>query len=703
MAMIPIGNFGNDIAAPRPSVHQVDNTQATQALGQAADSLYQKGLQIAAQQRQESEALGRARAANSLLDREMQLRTLQADITGRLQSGDLKYDQAQPAFDAAKSLLDPPADIGTLDPVTKENLTRGLKRIDMQIGAGIQTAAESAKKVEFKGQTDTALDTLGKLSGMPGADVSQINAQADSLDALGHVAYGKDWAKKKQDFRDANWANNAVQRMASVRQDMAGLQQLEHDLTASDGFYVDKLDVAKRNAILQQTTNYRIQLENKLGQQDAKREVKASRAINEIDQQIASGIPATADMWAGWMAATEGTSHAEDFKQRQQDEQTVQDVLRKPIDQQLAFVQQKTADLMNNGGSVRDKANLDRLASAVKANVTQLQEAPLLFNQSRTGDQVQPLDFSKLLTDQGVTDLNAELRDRAATIGAMQKQYGAQVKMRPLLPQDVTTLTTFMDKATYTQRADVLAKLRTAFGDDQSYMAAMQQIAPDSPVRAMAGMIAAKQAQITLSHNLIASDVVSNSGDVSKTMLMGEDLLNKSHDQKQTDGVSKTFPMPKQTDFSQSFASAAGTVFASRPGAYDVAMQAVKAYYVGRAAIDGDVSGVVDSKRMKQAVSAVLGDVVDFQGNGDVLAPWGMSGSDFKGKAQTALVGELQRRGIYDQLKPNIGALGLRNMGDSTYFVVQGRNYLYDNQGKPVMLDLSGRPSAQAISGKVKQ
>jgi hypothetical protein len=438
-------------------------------------------------------------------------------------------------------------------------------------------------------------------------------------------------------------------------------------------------------------------------QQDAKREVKAERAIAEIDKQIASGIPATAEMWTAWATTVKGTSQEAEAMARIEEEVKVQQILRKPIDEQMGFIQAQEAELMTKGGSTRDKANLDRMKTAVQANIKQLQETPLIFNQSRTGVEVEPMDLAKLLDPGSSIDLNLQLRDRMATLQTMRKEYGPQVKVRPLLPQEVAQLSSVMEKATYRQRSDILKTIRTVFGEDEGYMAAMRQIAPDSPVRAMAGMIAAKERTITLDRNVFSADVVSKSGDVSDTLLLGEDLLNKSKEQKAQDGASKTFPLPKDAEFNTAFADAAGAVFAGRPAAYDVAMQSVKAYYVGRASIDGDISGEVNGKRMKQAVTAVIGEVVDYNGNGEVLAPWGMGADDFETKAHAAMIGELGRRGILDTTIDNIKSLGLKNYGDSTYYVVQGRNFLYDKAGRPVIIDLQKRKSATETSGKVKK
>jgi hypothetical protein len=43
-------------------------------------------------------------------------------------------------------------------------------------------------------------------------------------------------------------------------------------------------------------------------------EAIAERAVNEIDQQISSGVPATPDMWAAWENKIRGTSFADEFK-----------------------------------------------------------------------------------------------------------------------------------------------------------------------------------------------------------------------------------------------------------------------------------------------------------------------------------------------------------------------------------------------------
>ena len=88
---------------------------------------------------------------------------------------------------------------------------------------------------------------------------------------------------------------------------MPALQQLESDLTAADGFYAGKLDPDKRNAILRTVMGDRQRLEAKDRARSRSARRQGERVIGEIDRQIASGIPARAEMWVAWSDAVKGT------------------------------------------------------------------------------------------------------------------------------------------------------------------------------------------------------------------------------------------------------------------------------------------------------------------------------------------------------------------------------------------------------------
>jgi len=449
---------------------------------------------------------------------------------------------------------------------------------------------------------------------------------------------------------------------------------------------VKSLDYGDRDKLINAAEVRINHLEAKRAAAIAKNDAKAVHALNEIDRQIASGVPATPEMWSDWGNKIKGTEYEQDFNDRVSDERDVQKMLRLPIDQQIKYVQDKQSDLTTNGGTVRDATNLQRLTTAVQQNVKLMQESPLQFNANRLGETVEPLEVQQVVSGEA----SAQLQDRMTTLSAMRKEYGSQVPQRLLLPQEAKELSSVLQTATPKQQSEVFSSLYRSVGDSNAFKSVMQQIAPDAPVKAIAGMLAANQAQMTTATHWFKPDEIKFSGDVSATLLQGESMLNASKEDKATNGKPNAkLYLPEQTTLQSAFQDRVGNAFVGRPEAADVAMQAVKAYYVGRAAQTGRLaanSKDIDQNLVKEAITATLGTVVDYNGNGEVFAPWGMNRSDFINKAQAAMVAAGRAQGLGDNQLNAFGNAGLRNKGDNTYYVVQGRNYMYGNDGKPIIV-----------------
>ncbi|MEE9942790.1 MAG: hypothetical protein PBV00_00325 [Pseudomonas asiatica] len=400
-----------------------------------------------------------------------------------------------------------------------------------------------------------------------------------------------------------------------------------------------------------------------------------------LDGKIASGIPATDDMWDNWGKQVQGTAAAAEFNELRKQEVATQQVLRQPIDQQAAYYGKLQAELQNNGGTVAQASNLARLGRAIETNAKMMAEAPLDYFQQRLGGGVEPLDLNS-------ENLPAVLADRVSAIQGMRQKFGPTVALKPLLPQEAKALSAQIDQMSPDQQSQLFGKLHAAMGDDQAYAGAMQQIAPDSPVRALTGMLAGKQRSLTTGTHWFRPDDVVSSGDVAKTMALGESILNKSKAQKGQDGGGR-FPIPKQTDFDLALGKQLGTVFAGQPQSYSLAAQAVKSYYTGAAAEAGDVSGEVNNALMKKAIKATVGDVVDFNGS-STLAPWGMPGDTFEQVAQQRLVETMKAQGMSEQDLATASALTLRQARDGVYYVMQGNQYKYGADGKPLMINVNG-------------
>lgn len=641
-----------------------------------------------------NQELARAKDANGYLDHQLAVKQLEQTYKDRISTGEVPYAEAQQKFTEEVGKLTAPQPQSRGE-IAAQNLKHGIERNVTAATFGITQAVETAKQKDLQSQGALQLDSLGKLAGLPDANIESINKQVDLVAPLLRTA-GLNPAQVSrtiQDFKDKNWLNQATQRAMQAKDSLPAIKQMERDLTAADGFYAGKLDTDKRNAVLQQVINSKLQIEYRAQHAADKRDALAERTLYQIDQQISSGVPATASQWASWDRITSGTPAAAEFKSRLADEQQVQTVLRQPIGDQIKFVQTKEQALLSEGGSLKDRANFTRLKTAVQANVTQLQTNPLLFNANRNGQDVAPLDFSTLDSQ----ETSAQIQDRLSTLRAMQKQYGTAVPIKPLLPQEAQQLTAALETATPKEQASLLGDLNTATGDPTAFRAAMQQIAPDAPVKALAGMLTAKQAQLTTGTHWFRPDDNIASQDVAATMLQGEQLLHPTKTQGKEDGKPKTgLFLPETKTLQNEFQGKVGAAFAGRPGAAEIAFQAVQAYYVGKAAQTGRLASGkedIDTDLVDESIKATLGGVADFNGSGEVLMPWGMPETTFDDRAQQAIDAEIRRRQLTGNAANALSDAGLRNAGDGTYYLMQGRNFFLDQTGQPLVIDINQAPA----------
>lgn len=682
---------------PRP-VTQAAAAPAADSSGTiAAQSMVQAGAalsDIADQAYVHRTNLARAQATNALLDHEIQVKSATQDIIRQVQTGDLPYAQAKQTWEETVSKMTP-AQPQYLDEVAAQNLKKGAERTVFDQGLVVNHIVQQAEANDFKDQFTDNLDKLGKLAGMPGANIDDINAKADAFKPLARKAGIPPEVidKSIQDFKDRNWFNNAVQVAMESKESMPDLKQLAHDLTDSDGFYAGKLDTEKRNAVLRTVTNDQLILENREERLREKREAAGQRALLQMAQQTASGIPATAAQWSVWQQTVKGTESAPEYQAYVNEEAEVQKTLRLPVDQQLKFIQDKQATLETQGGSLRDAANLNRLKGAVEQNVKLLQSEPLIFNATRTGTDLPPLNLTQLGNPDANKAINQQLQDRLTTLSAMRKQYGSQIPLKPLLPQEAAQLTSALGNADPKNAAAIYGSLQDAAGGDMdAYKGIMQQIAPDAPVKALAGMLAAKQRTLTLATHWFKPDDVAPSGGVAATMLQGEALLNPTKAQKAEDGkpTAKIF-LPEMTQLQSDFQDTVGNAFANNPSAAETAFQAVQAYYVGKAAQTGRLAANkqdIDSSILKEAITATLGNVVDYNGKGSVMAPWGMSIGDFQNKIPDALAQAGKAAGYSAERIEKLKNAGLQNFGDGTYLVTRGNNFEVDSHGNPLKVTL---------------
>lgn len=692
MARIPVPAAGQVVARPSPGINlpagAFDGGGAAIArvgeqVGNIATGMMDDQLR---EDQRQADIRARVQTVTARAGIEADHTELSAKYQAAILDGTMPGDQARKEFkreaDAkrAERMKDLPKDLRAIvDAESMAGMTRfdlhladaDRKRTQKEIGAGLMQASEQYQRIaqggpQARAKAENEFQTFATLVGP--------QAGLDAMQVQGMVQKFKEGTAFTEAFATAQAARNSV----------AELDKVSKRLAAGEWANADP----QRLAVIQgQIDQWRGTLIQRAQIDADRREARAERAIASTQRQLAAGIPLTADAWAGLEKITRGTAVASEFGALVQSEKEIQTVLRAPLTDQLAYVRQKEADLAK-GGTMEQAANVARIKRAVETNVATLQNAPLQFAATRTGQDVQPLDITALLTDPG--KLAAPLQERAATVGALRKAYGEVVPLRVLTQDEAGALARGIAGMSASQQAAAYAQLKAATGNDPAvFRGIMQQIAPDSPVRALAGMIWDAQKSVTTKARWFTANDVARGSDVAATIIAGENIINPPKSQRGEDGkpgAANSLFMPDRETFDAEFVKQAGTGFENRPEALQSARQAAFAYYVGKASQTGRLNRDrkdTDTQLVRESVKATLGSPVERMGT-TVFAPWGMDEAAFSPLARDAFGAAAASAGIHKavDLWPRVG---LRQVGGNSYMAVNGRQPLLGANGQPVI------------------
>lgn len=350
------------------------------------------------------------------------------------------------------------------------------------------------------------------------------------------------------------------------------------------------------------------------------------------------------------------------------DQRAVSEIAKLAPDQQIA----KVKELQTSYGATPSKEQITHLAKIqryVDSNLKLLNESPLDYAAKREGAQVAPLDLQKPDT------WAATLGPRVTILSDQTQRTG--VAPKGLLPQEATALAGALRAAQPEQARGMLAALRNGFGDEKVFRATMQQIAPDNPVMANAGIFASRGLEST--KDRFVADLI----------LRGNALLRQDTKADGKPSGGKLLPMPKEEDMQRTFASYERDAYAGKEQARNVAMQTAKAIYAAKASEDGDYSGEINSRRWAESMELATGKIETHKGR-SIVMPYGMGYGDFKDGLKSRLPaliasGRLPDGFTHEKLRD----LPLENAGDGVYFFRVGDGYLAGRDGRPVMVDFN--------------
>lgn len=671
MAVIPTGP-----AVPRvlPDAQQnrvitMDTRGQNQAAQQLAGDVQRAAYGILDQQRQEDQALARVKASNALFERETQISTINSDLAEQVRLGTLSHDKLEEAYTSAVQKLEPLQFSGLSEPEI-ERMGLAQQRLQLAGQEGVRKLAIGARTDAAKGDLATRLDLIGKEAAMPGVDIGKLNSRLDGedMDMAGRLAYGEMWPAKKQEAKDSNWTTQATQRVVSARDGLGTLQQIEHDLTAADGFYAGKLDPDKRNQLLNTVTGRIYQVKEHAQRQAEIREVKAMRVLDQMDKQAATGIPPSVAEQQRWQSSLSGTSFAGEYATRVKQMNEVQQVLRLPFAEQKAYIQQKRQQLAVHGGSVEEVNNLDRFERALNSNLEQARDQPLEWNAMRTNASVEPLDFSGIATPEGQMTLVGQLGGRYDTLNAMRRQLGIEVSRNPFLPQEASMLTAALEQFDDGTKLQILGAIASAAPSGNDLSGTLKTLAADKPPLMMAGLAQAQQ--------LKAADGTA----VAPTILSGSKVL-----------VDKSSVMPSDTQMSVAFEGLVGQSIPAGTQERERAFSVFKSIYAGLAGPAGVVheqsSEALDEAVATKAIDMATGGITNYAGS-KVVKPYGWTDSRFSDAVDSQLQGFAESTKIPLTSLERLPLSPVPGQDGSYYMMNAGRPQADPQTGNPIVVKL---------------
>jgi hypothetical protein len=668
---IPLGNFGQSIAQPAPRERIVPGAYGDSGTGmqKAGDALLHAGNVLLTEEKNQDLALTRAKAANAVLDREVAVKQISGELSQQLADGSVHYDDAPKLYKQRVADLGMPEMAG-LDPVTAENFTKGLKRVDFHAENGLTVAIGNAKKADFRTQADGLLDKLGKQSSLPGADPAAINAQADGLDEIGRLAYGGAWSKKKQDWADANWDAHLNQRAmtAAAAGDIKALQELQGAVTA--GEFADKLDSNRRNTLVGKLEGYRTSLIQRQeaaaarAQREQERRLKQAEAEFNVFQGIADkGTILAPEYIDRAMRATAGTPYQQGIKMLAQQAQETGGLASQPVTAQQAMLDQIDTRIAQQGRTPELDKRREQVQKVLSGSLGDLKTNGLRAGFERgVIKDIAPLDTS---TPEA---LAASIDNRLVQAQSVSQWAGKPVS--PLDGREAEAISGMLESLPPKQWAEAVATLSGKLGPKFSGAVAEQLDARDRPLALAFATSTSQTAKDRYTSELIKKGAIAiKDGAVMK-------------DDKKVTGWKATIASEVDGLFSdQRLATAAKE----------------SAYYIA-AGFAQENGGSVGGSTLKNAVRlAIDGDIIEHKGK-RIPVPAGWSEEDFaRGLRNGAAVdiakqapdGKVKAGGVEmsaNDFAASVSGQELLYAGPRRYAVIVKGRPVVNSAGKPIII-----------------
>lgn len=705
MPRIPLGNQGDIVSTPPQQVQ----TSAADFGGQSAvaeqqlgTTLEDAGQKLQFQQDKLNDDLQRTSAATAYQTHETNMKLAMQTAGQQLQSGGLdQTGYQQQIADAKQQSFD--STIGALpDTHYKRIATIQTAGLDRTVDLASQEALTKNSQQLIGANATTMLNTAGKSIEIDPASIDSTVAstKAGYLSAAQAAGIPLETAQKTaQSWSDNQYAQHATTAVIQARSagDLTALNQLQHDLTAPDGFYAGKMDANQRNQALASVVSQQLSLGNQQDAEQRAREAQATSAYNGGLDLLNSGKQFSPGYQKQLTDATAGTALAGETQMLIAQAAKNAGFSTLPLPQMAAAIQtdQQAANTPGVGTDPATAAAVKQRQQIYTASVEAYKKDPWNAALDRgTIQAIPPIDQSS------IPNLLTSLQQRAQAAGVVDQAAGRKVSL--LTPDESQSVLQTVSTLPLDAQAQVMNGIGGAFHDASRIGDLAQQWKEKNPSAALALKAGAGGGNgdplVTVSGNPVSAFILSGAQAEKDKTVKIDDTVGTGMKATIANTIGQSLPPEQAAD--------------ARDMAYLIA--------VGSAARNG--RSQPNSTDIQDGINAATGGISTTGGTGyngapnKVAMPYGWNESDFQNSVKTATASNVENTvggkpidTVYANGQPlpvgdfmskfpsyQLTRVGVRG----TYAIGTGSKFVTDSTGKPVLvhLALGQKPQATAPS-----
>lgn len=477
MAQIPIGNFGQSVAAPQRAPRTSDAAGAAmqaKAIGDFAGTVSEvANRQMAADTRLGIEAYNadaQTSALKARITKQNDLQDAASKLSQQVMDGSVSRDKAAEEWQTRSQDIMRGATDG-LDPKYAGHVQAELDGHVQQFGHVINAAVIKRTQEDNRSNVFTLVDQYERLAATNRQKA--IDELFPQLDAVGPKAgYGPDdIAKLKKSFKEKTSFTDAYALVKSSGNSLAAVADARKALSSDRFSDLDPQKAAVLHAQLdgRETVllNQQRIAEERAARESEKRLREAGAAFDTAQRLIDGGVPLSADEYDRLAVTTAGTPYANGLKALQDNARQVGGFAAQPIAMQQGALDQVNAAIAQHGASDALVKRRDALQKVLDASQRDLKEDPLRAGLQRgVIPGLAPIDL---------TSMDAALRTVAARLqaaGVVQSWAGRPVS--PLTADEAKQFGDMLKTLPVQQRSTAIAAMTQTLGPQASAGLAQQ-------------------------------------------------------------------------------------------------------------------------------------------------------------------------------------------------------------------------------------